>query len=142
MKAELYLSGPMSNTQLDEWRQETADHYGDVFDFLFPAKDVQAMDEEPVLGPVGDDGLITYRSIVQEDKERIRNADGVLVGYEDVKSVGTDMEIMHAVDHNVPVYMWICDGTNPRELSMWYTTHTEITRNNREIVMDFVREQH
>jgi nucleoside 2-deoxyribosyltransferase len=74
-------------------------------------------------------------AIVEGDLELIDNSDGLLVGWhDDVPSVGTPMEIIHAARSDIPVVIWRRDdGDNP--LSPWMRYHADVVRGQRDAAL-------
>ena len=132
----IYLAGPVANAPDGGagWRQSVLDRYaetpGVAFENPLGKYNVAVEDLRIVDGhadPI-DERTVGTADIVESDKARLRAADGVLVGYSDVQSVGTPMEVMWARERLYPVALWIRDGTPIDELSPWYRHHvTAIT---------------
>jgi len=125
----LYLAGPVA--ALDDggasWREEITTVFARDYNVQFKnpvAKyNVPASDVEIVSDASDDPSEVTPEEIVDADKDLLRESDGVLVGYSDVQSVGTPMEVMWSYERDMPVVIWIRDGTPHSELSPWYRHH-------------------
>ncbi len=107
----IYLSGPIDYVSLEEasgWRDKATE--------LLKGMRIAALN--PILGKDG----MTEHEIVRADLDMIARADALLVNMtrEDVPHVGTSMEIMYAVEHDIPVVIW---GT-PK--SIWAQCHAVI----------------
>jgi len=128
----LYLAGPVA--ALDDggasWREEIttvfARDYNVQFNNPVAKYNAPAGDVEIVSGASDDPSEVTPEEIVDADKDLLRESDGVLVGYSDVQSVGTPMEVMWASERDLPVVIWIRDGTSHSELSPWYRHHATV----------------
>jgi nucleoside 2-deoxyribosyltransferase len=67
---------------------------------------------------------VDSETVVKADKAGLNECDGVLVGYRDVQSVGTPMEVMYAYERDLPIALWVRDDTKIAGLSDWYRYHT------------------
>lgn len=141
----LYLAGPVGSLEDGgaSWRQDLVDEYAEDDDVHF---------ENPVAKynvPAGDVDIVPYESdhpgevtpgeIVEADKSMLRESDGVLVGYSDVQSIGTPMEVMWAHDRYMPVVVWIRDDTLYSELSPWYRYHADAVTTSRSEAVALLR---
>jgi len=141
----IYLAGPVA--ALDDggasWREEITEAYAEDDDVHFEnpvAKyNVPAADVEIVSAESDDPSEVTPEEIVEADKAMLRESDGVLVGYSDVQSVGTPMEVMWAFGHYKPVVIWIRDETPHPELSPWYRHHADAVTNARSMAVESLR---
>lgn len=123
----IYLAGPIAHTDDPRsWRTEVIERYPTV-DFNNPLDkyDAPADELDIVSGDTSGEGEVTVSELVEGDKELLRDADAVLVGYEAVQSAGTPMEIHYAFRRGMPIAVWLRDGTLPDELSPWYRYHTD-----------------
>lgn len=71
--------------------------------------------------PAGDVD-VSPTEIVESDKAMIDEADAVLARYAHVPSVGTAMEILHAYERDIPVFVWD-DGDDSASMSPWISHH-------------------
>lgn len=130
----IYLAGPVGHLPDGgaEWRNSVVEFWGDDYEFHdplakynIPAEDLTVVDgrsnpENP--------GTVGVEEIVEGDLELLWESDGVLVGYEAVRSIGTPMEVMWARERDYPVAIWVRDDTEFGDLSPWYQYHaTAIT---------------
>lgn len=134
-QATIYLAGPVAAYPDGgaEWRDHIKAEFGDEFHFSDPLSkyNVPAEDLEVVEGQSRphDDTTVGVAELVERDKRMIDGADGVLVGYSAVRSIGTPMEVMYARERDMPVALWLRDDTDREDLSPWYRYHaTAITQ--------------
>jgi len=131
MTTTIYLAGPVANVEDGgaAWRERLISEYehDTSIEFLNPlAKYNAPADDLTIVDGVSepdDDETVGVDEIVRSDKQLILGADGVLVGYSAVQSVGTPMEVMFARMGALPVALWIRDETVPPEISPWYRHH-------------------
>jgi len=140
----VYLAGPVA--ALDDggasWREEITEAYAEddvhfknpVAKYNVPAGDVEIVSVES-----DHPREVTPEEIVEADKEMLRESDGVLVGYSDVQSIGTPMEVMWAFERDIPVVIWIRDGTPHSELSPWYRHHADAGTNSAVMAVGALR---
>jgi nucleoside 2-deoxyribosyltransferase len=141
----IYLAGPVA--ALDDggasWREEITETYAEDDDVHFEnpvAKyNVPAGDVEIVPHESDDPSEVTPEEIVEADKEMLRESDGALVGYSDVQSVGTPMEVMWTFERDMPVVIWIRDGTPHSELSPWYRHHAAAVTDSPAMAVESLR---
>lgn len=132
-KPTIYLAGPVA--AYDDggraWRQDVIQTFGDEYEFRSPLSWYNApADELDIVDPPTDgDGEVSVRELVEMDKRLIRESDAVLVGYEDVQSIGTPMEVQYAYGRHIPVAIWNRDGTSHEDMSPWYRYHATIWPN-------------
>jgi len=70
-------------------------------------------------------------TVIEPSKKNIEGADGVLARWEeDVPLPGTDMEILYAWQHDVPVVVWY-DGWRD-DLPLWLNYHTKGSWSERD----------
>ena len=140
-KPVVYLAGPVAHTEnANSWRTGIKKSHGDEYEFLDPLNkyDVPTDDLEVVDDYVTDDPTkVAVDEIVENDKEMIERCDGVLVGYEPVRSVGTPMEVMFAYARNIPVTIWKQYGE--QKLSPWYRYHAEEITPNPGIALSVLK---
>lgn len=138
MSVTIYLAGPVAT--LDDggagWRESVLEYLGgdETVEALNPLDkyNVPVDDLTVVHGMSDEDDETTVGTveIVGSDKQLVEASDAVLVGYEDVKSIGTPMEVMYAYDRDKPVGIWIRDETDAEELSPWYRHHASAVTNS------------
>jgi len=137
----VYLAGPIKQTSDGGtgWRQRVQTEYRD-HDVTFvdptdninvPGDELDVVAEEPAT-----ESEVTVEEIVAEDKKMLRESDIVLVGYSDVKSVGTPMEVQWAYGRNYYIFMWIRDDTPRDDLSVWYRYHCDYISDELDDVMN------
>jgi hypothetical protein len=135
----VYLSGPVA-AYADggaAWRDRVQREYRSRLTFNDPLSkyNVPVEDLTVILGSSDDPARVSATELVESDKEMLRDSDAVLVGYTDVQSIGTPMEVMWASERDVPVVIWIRDTTPVHDLSPWYQYHaTAVTDDLRRAV--------
>jgi len=123
----IYLAGPVANVENggSKWRNELVESYPNtdfnnpLDKFNAPADNLQ-INQNPV-----EPNEVSATEIVEADKEILRESDAVLVGYEDIQSVGTPMEVMWAYERDYPITIWLRDGSILPDLSPWYQYHAD-----------------
>jgi nucleoside 2-deoxyribosyltransferase len=137
----IYLAGPVASEpdDADLWRCETVEQYSGAYDFENPLSkyNVPANDLTVVEGPTDSENpqQVGVAELVERDISMLERSDGVLVGYSDVQSIGTPMEVMWARERGYPVALWIRDGTAYSSLSPWYRYHATCVTNCRELAL-------
>lgn len=142
----VYLAGPVQHVADGgaSWRASLESDRPEVnwlnplAKYNIPASDVEIVGEGS--DAAGEDGTVTPDEIVSGDKDLLRDADAVLVGYTHMKQIGTPMEVMWAWDHYMPVALWIRDGTDVDELSPWYRYHASKIVHSRSDAVDVLTE--
>lgn len=141
-----YLAGPVMS--VDDggagWRDEVTDLFDGEYEFLNPLGkyNVPAENLKVVDGTSGEaDNVVGVDEIVEEDKRLLRHSDGILVGYSAVRSIGTPMEVMWARERDLPVAIWIRDGTDMDDLSPWYRHHATAMTNSVELALNHLERQ-
>ena len=114
--SEIYLAGPIQHAEDGGhgWRdrvKEEFDHpdieWSDPLDkYDGPAEGVVIHNGDPPEDVAPDADLVSVSELVESDKEMVARADGVLVGWDDVPSAGTPMEVMFAHANWKPVAIW------------------------------------
>ena len=140
----LYLAGPVA--ALDDggagWRDELVDAYADAdVGFANPLDHLNAPAEDVDIVPYesNDPSEVTPDEIVENDKEMLRESDGVLVGYSRERQIGTPMEVMWAHERDVPVVIWVRDETLYGDLSPWYRYHADAATTSRSEAVSLLR---
>jgi len=133
-KPAIYLAGPVAALEDGGagWRDRVTEEFGDEFELLNPLSKYNVpADELEVVDGVSGAGAHTVgtHEIVEDDKRLLRHADGILVGYERVHSIGTPMEVMWASERDLPVAIWVRDETDFEDLSPWYRYHATAVTN-------------
>lgn len=150
-KPTVYLAGPIKNDTNGGvgWREQIKQEYGDRFDFNDPTEDIIVPNEDIDLvdGKTNDEDEVSLQHVVLNDKGLLTTSDAVFVGYSDVQSVGTPMEVHKAYQLGFPVVMWNREPTGSwlqrqykrlktkligtGEISLWYKHHTNIITKNK-----------
>jgi len=141
MPTSVYLAGPVA--ALDDggagWREQVGREYGEQYEFQNPlAKYNVPLDDLTIVDGVSNsdyDTTVGTDEIVREDKQKLLASDAVLVGYEDVQSIGTPMEVMYAYEREMPVSVWVRDDTEIMDLSPWYLHHASAITNSVEMAL-------
>lgn len=133
-KPVVYLAGPVA--ALDDggasWRERVTERFGDEIETRNPLDKYNVPAEELRVSesPHADrEGVVGYSELVESDLELLEESDAVLVGYEDVQSIGTPMEVRWAVERDYDVAIWIRDDTAVHDLSPWYLHHASAVTN-------------
>jgi len=140
----IYLAGPVA--AYDDggaaWRAWIKDQFPDV-DFRDPLAKYNVPVEDLTITATETpfEGEISVDTLVESDKELLRVSDGVLVGYTDVQSVGTPMEVMWARERDYPVALWVRDDTAFDELSPWYRHHVTACTTDVELAIAHLTER-
>lgn len=143
----IYLAGPVA-AEPDggaAWRNELQEYYGDEYDFRDPlAKyNVKADELAIVDGYSNPDNpeTVGIDEVVENDLRLIDESDGILVGYSDVASTGTPMEVMYARERDMPVALWVRDETDFDGLPIWYQYHSTALTTNPEMGLRHIERQ-
>lgn len=140
----VYLAGPVQHKADGgaAWRECIEDAHRDI-DWLNPLSKynvpVEGIDIVSDAADADGKTSVTPEDIVSGDKELLRDADVVFVGYSAVRSIGTPMEVMWAYDHYKPVVLWIRDKTPVSDLSPWYRYHADEIYGERSNAIRAVR---
>lgn len=114
-KVKIFLSGGMGNLSFEEqsqWRQKIID----AIKFNYECE------KKPVFfNPVDyhnfeEVGYRSEREVMKFDLYNLRNSNLVVVNFNDVKSIGTAMELMLAKEYRIPV---IGFGVNGQAIHPW-----------------------
>lgn len=124
----IYLAGPVAAYQDGgaAWRDRLVEEFGDEFAFRNPLDKYNVPVEDLTIvdgSTPSADGCVSVTELVEGDKDLLRESDAVLVGYSDVQSIGTPMEVMWAYERDIPVAVWLRDATDYDQLSPWYRYH-------------------
>lgn len=128
MSLVVYLAGPVQAYQDGgaAWRDRIIRQFDDEFDFRNPLDKYNVPVEDLTIvdgAGTSTDGVVSVTELVEADKDLLEESDAVLVGYSDVQSVGTPMEVMWAYERDIPVAVWLRDDTSYEDLSPWYRYH-------------------
>jgi len=93
MKPRIYLAGYVGETA---YRQYVKDHYGKKVIAFDPISDIEHNLDTDVRNNF---------PIVDEEKKIIESNTDILVAYIRRFTIGTTMEIMHAYNHSIPVFI-------------------------------------
>ena len=140
-KPTIYLAGPVANVEDggSQWRNEIVESYPNS-DFNNPLDKYNAPAEDLtiVTKPARGDTEVSHTEIVEGDKELLRESNAVLVGYTDVLSTGTPMEVMWAYERDYPIALWLQGGVNPSDLSPWYHYHVDNIVSHAGMAVDYL----
>ncbi|MFW5896372.1 MAG: hypothetical protein ACOCUA_03210 [archaeon] len=129
----IYLAGPVAayDDGGREWRDWVQDQFPDI-EFKNPLAKYNVPLEELTITATetAREDAISVDRLVESDKRLLRESDALLVGYSDVKSIGTPMEVMWARERDYPVALWIRDDTDFEALSPWYRHHVTACTND------------
>jgi hypothetical protein len=136
----VYLAGPVANVPDGgaSWRESVEAEYGDEIETRNPLEnwnvplDDLAISESP---HADREGVVGYADIVESDLELLEESDAVLVGYEDIQSVGTPMEVRWAYERDYDIAIWVRDDTAVHDLSPWYLHHASAVTTSLELAV-------
>lgn len=140
----VYLAGPVQHKADGgaAWRESIEGAYPDI-NWLNPLSKynvpVEGIDIVPDAADADGETAVTPADIVTGDKELLRDADAILVGYSPVRSIGTPMEVMWSYDHYKPIVLWVRDETAVSDLSPWYRYHADEIHHDRSDAVNAVR---
>lgn len=123
---KVYLSGYANE---EDYRKYAIEKYGEELDLFDPIKEMEGTKfpwfdwNSFRAGLISiDDSIIS--PLVESEKEFIKYNCDVLVAYMVRYSAGTIMEIKHAYENNIPVY--IIDPTKKFSRDIWLIYHTNV----------------
>jgi len=137
----VYLAGPIA--AVDDggaaWRDQLVSDYPDI-EWLNPLDqyNVPLDDLYIVDAPTEDESAMSVRELVEHDKRLLAKADGILAGYSDVQQIGTPMEVIAGWRDDIPVSMWVRDGTPLTDISPWYRYHCGQITSDRGLAVSFL----
>jgi hypothetical protein len=142
----VYLAGPVA--AYDDggagWRADIEQTYGDRCEFKNPLDKYNVpVDDLFIVDGVSrlaDENTVGVHELVERDKSLLTASDGVLVGYSDVQSIGTPMEVMWAYERDYPIALWVRDATAKSAVSPWYLHHADIVTHQRDTAVEFLQE--
>jgi len=139
----IYLAGPVAAYQDGgaAWRDRVQEEFGHEFDFRNPLDKYNVpVDDLTIVDGAGTstDGVVSVTELVETDKQLLEESDAVLVGYSDVQSIGTPMEVMWAYERDIPVAVWLRDDTAYDDLSPWYRYHAGAVRYNVDPALHYL----
>jgi len=145
--ARIYLAGPVG-AYADggaDWRNQVQEHFAEDYDFRDPLSkyNIPAGDLDVVDGISNPDNpeTVGVEEIVKNDKRLIDESDGLVVGYTQVYSIGTPMEVMYAREREMPVAIWVRDDTEFDDLSPWYRHHATALTTDVEMGLRHIESQ-
>jgi hypothetical protein len=138
----VYLSGPMKEEPEEGkvWRDGIKEKYSDEFKFLDPYNSFDPNSGRIVLDSNfdGSEEEIMVSELVETDKNMICGSEYMFVGFSNVISRGTAMEIIFAYHHNIPVFLW--DRTDEDySLSPWVIYHTVFRSTDKDEVIEVIK---
>lgn len=143
-KNTIYLSGPIrkANDNGRTWREELVAEYSDEFDFCNPLDRYNPREHDILNDPVklsdkSDKEQILPSEYVMSDKVGIREAEFMFVGLPEIIARGTCMECQYAYENDTPFFVWTMDG---QEESGWLFHHAEVMYNDKNAIMDFIKD--
>ena len=103
VRPTVYLAGPVMS--MDDggagWREDVEAYCGEALEtrnplskYNIPVGDLQVVDS----ANHGGDNTVSVSEIVENDKHLLAESDAVLVGYSQVHSIGTPMEVVQALN--------------------------------------------
>jgi len=134
-KPTVYLAGPVQHADDggEGWRTAIEDTVTNInwrnplAKYNVPADGINIISEK-----TDAPDTVTPADIVNADKELLRDSEAVLVGYSDVKQVGTPMEVMFAYEQSIPCVIWLRNATDRASRSPWYLYHADIISDRRD----------
>jgi len=141
-KPTVYLAGPVQHADDggEGWRTAIEDTVTNInwrnplAKYNVPADGINIISEK-----TDAPDTVTPADIVNADKELLRDSEAVLVGYSDVKQVGTPMEVMFAYEQSIPIVIWLRNATDRASLSPWYQYHADLITDRRDAAIAFFR---
>lgn len=131
MSKTVYLAGPIqfADDGGHGWRNRVATEFETVgIEWSDPLDKYDARSEavivhngDPPENPPEGSDLISTTELVEADKELVAAADALLVGWDDVPSAGTPMEVLYAYERDTPVVVWYRGDS----LSPWMQYHAD-----------------
>lgn len=141
----VYLAGPVA--AYDDggagWREDVIKLFSDEYQFRNPLDKYNVPLDELEIVPqrANRKGTVGVKTLVEGDKQLLQESDAVLVGYTDVQSIGTPMEVMWARERDYPVALWIRDETGFADLSPWYRYHATATTKDLTRALEYLAKQ-
>ncbi|MFO7745651.1 MAG: hypothetical protein R6V36_09735 [Psychroflexus sp.] len=135
----VYLAGPIAHSDTAaSWREAVAQDLPAGVEARDPLARFDARPSEiPIVdgkvAPMAD--AVSVADIVETDKHLLAESDGVLVGFESVRSAGTPMEVMWAHEREMPIVVWVRDGTPIDTISPWYRYHADVLTDARDVAL-------
>jgi len=121
---KVYLAGSVHEK---EYRAQVAKDYSGRLNIFDPMKEIEPDIIEMDPNDVEDLKAVIFtpeqkKQIVEQDKEAVATCD-IVVAYVRKFSAGTIMEVLHAWNHQIPVYTIVEPGSQI-EHDVWLTYHT------------------
>lgn len=140
-KPVVYLAGPVANVPDGgaSWRDLVESEYAEEIAIRNPLDKYNVPLDDLTISesPHSDrEGMVGYADIVESDLELLKDSDAVLVGYEDVQSVGTPMEVRWAYERDYDVAIWIRDDTRLHDLSPWFLHHASAVTSSLQLAVN------
>jgi nucleoside 2-deoxyribosyltransferase len=142
----VYLAGPIEFADDDgkTWRNETIELFSDV-DYvnphdIFSREEIQKVYKPTLEGEIPEgnyDEFILDEEVTTQEKQEILRCDAVFVGFQDIKSRGTCMEMMFCYLNRIPIYIWNMDKLD--DIPLWVTSHAQYISDSREKVIEKIK---
>lgn len=114
---KIYLAG---NALFTTYREYTKTQFGNRLRLIDPIQENGAVVDVEA-GTVQIDCPVN--ELIENDKAMIINCD-IFVAFVEESTFGTTMEILHAYNNNIPVYIILGKDSHHRELDFWLSYHT------------------
>lgn len=143
-KNTIYLSGPIRKAKDNghSWRESLIEDYEEKFNFINPLDRYDPESHEIINDPVhltdgSEKQQVLPTEYVTSDKLGIEKAEYLFVGMPEIISRGTCMECMYAYMTDTPVFVWTMDG---QEESGWLFFHSEVMYDDRDAIMEYIKD--
>jgi hypothetical protein len=143
-KNTIYLSGPIRKADDNgrTWREELIDDYSDEFDFINPLDRYNPDEHEILNDPIhlSDDSekeQILPSEYVMSDKMGIQQSEFMFVGLPEIIARGTCMECLFSHFQDTPFFVWTMDK---QEESGWLFRHAEVMYDDRDAIMEYIKD--
>lgn len=142
----VYLAGPIEFAADDGkgWRNETIEMFPGI-DYInphdiFSREEIQRVYKPTFEGNIPQedfDEFILDEEVTNQEKQEILRCDAVLVGFQDIKSRGTCMEMMFCYLNRIPIYIWNMDKLD--DIPLWVTSHAQYISDSREKAIEQIK---